>query len=99
MSLNFIGEKSGKISWKDLYKDIYRENLQIELVPMDACGIDGGDAIGICIPQKKISEKSWKELKETFLILKEKYDLEIVDMYAGSKIDTACLDGLKMYFT
>jgi len=98
MSLNFIAEKSNKINWEDLHKDVYREDLLIELVPMVECEINGGDAVGICIPQKKISEKAWKDLKDTLLIFNKKYVLEIVDMYSGNKVETSSLEDLKMYF-
>jgi len=98
MALNFIAEKQEKINWKELHNKIYRTDLLIELVPMKGCGRNGGDAIGISIPRKNIGENTFQQLKDTILILQQKFRFEVFDMYSGNKIGTSNLEGLKGYF-
>ncbi len=52
MAFNIIGETDKKIDFVKLHNKIYSEGLSLEFVPMPKLGINGGDAIGICIPSK-----------------------------------------------
>jgi hypothetical protein len=60
--------------------------LFVEFIPMPKLGINGGDAIGICIPQKNINGLTWIQLKSILKILKFEFSLDVYDLYGGQKL-------------
>ncbi|WP_412465486.1 hypothetical protein [Pedobacter sp. KLB.chiD] len=86
MSFNIIAETSKKLDYNKIRNHIYSEDLLFDLIPMPELGVKGGDAIGICIPLKNVSEQSWEQLKPILKILKSKYSCKIYDLYGGQKL-------------
>lgn len=85
MSFNIIAETDKKLNFNKIHKEVYSENLEFDFVPMPGLGIDGGDAIGICIPLSNVSESVWQRLKPILKKLKYKFGCYIYDLYRGQK--------------
>ncbi|HEY0056905.1 MAG TPA: hypothetical protein VGB63_16260 [Pedobacter sp.] len=60
--------------------------MSVELFPMPQLGIDGGDAVGICVPFKNANEKTWLELKRILKLLKSTFQCDVYDLYSGEKL-------------
>lgn len=94
MVYNIFGETDKKIKWEELHKKVMPKEL-VEYIPMPGKGINGGDAIGICIPSKNIGNKAWKELEAIVDILGVEYQFNLYDMFYGAKIDSELLKKIK----
>lgn len=95
MAYNILAESKEKISWEELNKKLFKNDMLIEFIPMPKLGICGGDALGISIPSKNANKKAWEELKKIIYILINDYKFELYDMYYGVKIDDSNLDRIK----
>lgn len=87
MSFNIIAETSKKLDFEKLHQEIYTEILNFDLVPMPGLGINGGDALGICIPLNKANKNTWIQLKPVLKILRSKFDCDVYDLYGGQKVN------------
>ena len=95
MSYNIICESTEKINWKELNAYVSKMML-LEVLPMPNMGIDGGDAIGICVPLAKTGEKAWRETESLLTSLLQDPSLCIYEMYSGKRITLNNLHELKL---
>lgn len=95
MSYNIMAETDQKINWDDLNCRL-DFNKSYEVFPMPGRGVNGGDALGISIPSKKIHEHTWCEIAFLIDMLKEDFKLELYDLYFGIKIVPEVMDKIKM---
>lgn len=86
MAFNIMAESKKSIDYNKLCIRVFKEHLMIEFIPMPNLGLDGGDAIGICVPHKNINENTWQELKTILKILKSEFNLDVYDLYGGQKL-------------
>ena len=98
MVFNIMAESKKSIDYDKLYIRVFKEHLMIEFIPMPNLGLDGGDAIGICVPQKNINENTWKELKTILKILKSEFSLDVYDLYGGQKLGLFNINDFKRNF-
>ena len=70
MAFNIIAESKKSIDFKKLHKVLFDPELPFEFFPMPGLGLEGGDAIGICVPLKNANERTWMLLKPVLKKLK-----------------------------
>lgn len=87
MSFNILAESSSKLDYQEIHKEVYSEDLRFELVPMPALGINGGDALGICVPGKFADVFTWEQLKPVLKLLRTKFNCDVYDLYGGQKLN------------
>jgi hypothetical protein len=92
MAFNIIAETNRKLDFFKLHKAIYQDNLPFDFVPMPQLGIDGGDAIGICVPLNNANEKTWELLRPVLKKLKSEFDCNVYDLYGGQKLGLFNID-------
>lgn len=98
MSYNIFAETSKKLNWEELNQRVVLQ-MFLEYIPMPGMGINGGDALGICIPSKNIKKGTWEEFKRAVEILNTEFQFDLYDMYYGAKIDTKIMDKIKENLT
>ncbi|MGC4035831.1 MAG: hypothetical protein QM764_07710 [Chitinophagaceae bacterium] len=86
MAFNIIAETTKKLDFNKLHRELYSETLNFDFVPMPGLGINGGDAIGICVPLNKANELTWVQLKPVLKELKSKFSCAVYDLYGGQKL-------------
>lgn len=62
---------------------------------MPGLGINGGDAIGICVPLSNVSELTWTQLRPVLKTLKSKFGCDVYDLYGGQKLGFFNIDTFK----
>lgn len=87
MSFNIMAESSRPLDYTKIHKEVYRDDLCFDLVPMPTLGINGGDALGICIPGKAADVFTWEQLKPVLKLLRTKFNCDVYDMYGGQKLN------------
>lgn len=92
MAFNIIAETNKNLDFKKLHQEIYSNNLSFDFIPMPGLGVDGGDAIGICIPLNKANELTWTQLKPILKKLKSKFSCDVYDLYGGQKLGLFNID-------
>lgn len=98
MAYNLLAESSKKIKWRKLNKKTSKFNELIELIPISGLGENEGDALGLSIPAKNITEELWDDLAHIINILNGQFNLIIYDLYTGEKINIDNLDIIKKHF-
>lgn len=98
MAFNIMAESKKSIDYDKLYIRVFKEHLMIEFIPMPNLGLESGDAIGICVPQKNINENTWQELKTILKILKSEFSLDVYDLYDGQKLGLFNINDFKRNF-
>jgi hypothetical protein len=86
MAFNIIAETSKTLDYNKIHKEIFEENLNFEFVPMPKLGLNGGDAIGICMPLNNANNATWIQLKSVLKKLKSKFSCKVYDLYGGQKL-------------
>ncbi len=86
MAFNIIAETNKKLDFDKLHKKLYSANLHFDFIPMPGLGVNGGDAIGICIPLKNANEETWNQLKPVLKKLKSEFNCDVYDLYGGQKL-------------
>jgi len=92
MAFNIIGESNDKLDFSSMHQAIYQENLPFDFFPMPELGIDGGDAIGICVPLNNADEETWKLLKPILEKLNLTFQCHVYDLYGGQKLGAFNID-------
>ncbi|NCU04808.1 MAG: hypothetical protein GXC73_12560 [Chitinophagaceae bacterium] len=95
MAFNIIAEADKNLDYQKLYKQVYSEDLNFDFIPMPGLGLNGGDAIGICIPLNKASEETWAQLKPVLKKLKSHFNCDVYDLYGGQKLGLFNIDTFK----
>ena len=95
MAFNIIAETDKIIDFDKLHNKVYAENLKLEFVPMPKLGVNGGDAIGICIPLKNVNDDTWLQLKTILKKLKSEFNCDVYDLYGGQKLGLFNLNTFK----
>ncbi len=95
MAFNIIAESKKKLVFDRLYKEMYSEEFNFEFIPMPRLGLNGGDAIGICIPMNYANEDTWTQLKPVLQQLKSNFNCEVYDLYGGQKLGIFNIDSFK----
>lgn len=98
MAYNIFAETDKQIDWEELNKKVVL-GMSLEYVPMPGMGINGGDALGISIPAKRVNGNTWEELKKAIEILKDNYNFSLYDMYYGKIIDSKMMNKVKENLT
>ena len=86
MAFNIIAETNKELDFIKLHNEIYSEKINFDFVPMPGFGVNGGDAIGICVPLKNANEFTWTQLKPVLKKLRSKFGCEVYDLYGGQKL-------------
>lgn len=86
MSFNIIVESSSQLDFQKIHQIVYKDELPFDIIPMPKLGLNGGDALGICVPLKNASEATWKELFPILNTLRTKFHCDIYDLYGGQKL-------------
>jgi len=86
MAFNIIAETKHQLDYPKIHQEVYSDNLLFELIPMPKLGVNGGDALGICIPLKNANETTWAQLKPLLKKLKSKFGCQVYDLYGGQKL-------------
>jgi hypothetical protein len=86
MSFNIIAETSARLDYDKIHRAIFKDDLLFELVPMPTLGLNGGDAVGICVPLKNATEATWQELNRVLKILRTKFQCDVYELYGGEKL-------------
>lgn len=86
MAFNIIAESKGKMDYDSIHSALFKQNLPFDFFPMPAKGLNGGDAIGICVPLKNCSDETWEILKPILKSLKSKFNCDVYDLYGGQKL-------------
>jgi len=92
MAFNIMAERSGKLNYAKIHEKVFTDELPFDFVPMPGLGINGGDALGICIPLKNANESTWQQLKPILLKLKSQFSCDVYDMYGGQKLGLFNID-------
>jgi hypothetical protein len=92
MAFNIIAETDKKLDYNKIYNKVYSDHLNFDFVPMPGLGLNGGDALGICIPLSNRSELTWIQLKPILKILKSKFGCDVYDLYGGQKLGLFNID-------
>ena len=92
MSFNIIAETNKQLDFEKIHKSIYNENCDFDFVPMPALGLNGGDAIGICVPLNYANENTWNQLKPVLQMLRSTFNCDIYDLYGGQKLGAFNID-------
>lgn len=87
MSFNILAEASQRLDYDSIHRETYKDDLPFEFVPMPSLGLNGGDALGICVPLKNANYDTWKKLKRVLLTLHRKFHCEVFDLYGGQKLN------------
>ncbi len=95
MAFNIIAETDKKLNFDRLHKEVYSEDFNFDFVPMPGLGLNGGDAIGICIPLKNANEETWTQLKPVLKKLKSDFNCDVYDLYGGQKLGLFNIDTFK----
>lgn len=95
MAFNIIAETNQKLDFTKIHNEVYRDNLNFDFVPMEGLGVNGGDAIGICVPLKNANDLTWKHLKAVLKKLHREFDCNIYDLYGGQKLEHSNIDSFK----
>lgn len=95
MAFNIIAETSNLLDFDLLHKEIYKDNLPFDFVPMKGLGIKNGDAIGICVPLNNADLNTWAKLEPILLKLKNQFGCNIYDLFGGQEIDSSNILSLK----
>ncbi|WPV67966.1 hypothetical protein [Chitinophaga sp. LS1] len=94
MSFNIMAESAGPLDFVKIQQAFYAPGLPFELVPMPGLGINGGDALGICVPLKQANDATWKQLKPVLRQLRRKFHCDVYELYDGQKL--GCLNSGKI---
>lgn len=95
MSFNIIAETKKKLDYAKVHRKIYSGNLNFDFVPMPGLGINGGDAIGICVPLKNANDVTWDQLKPVLKALRSSFGCDVYDMYGGQKLGLFNMESFK----
>lgn len=95
MAFNIIAETDKTLDYDRLHKQVYSEDLNFDFVPMPGLGLNGGDAIGICIPLNNANEETWTQLKPVLKKLKSHFNCYVYDLYGGQKLGLFNIDTFK----
>lgn len=95
MAFNIIAETDKKLEYDTLHKKVYSEDFNFDFVPMPGFGLNGGDAIGICISLKNANEETWTQLKPVLKKLKSDFNCDVYDLYGGQKLGHFNIDTFK----
>ena len=95
MAFNIIAETDKSLDYDSLHKQVYSEDLNFDFVPMPGLGLNGGDAIGICIPLNNANEETWTQLKPVLNKLKSRFNCDVYDLYGGQKLGLFNIDTFK----
>lgn len=86
MAFNIIAETDKRLDFSSVHKAVYQEDLPFDFFSMPDLGIDGGDAIGICVPLNNANEESWGLLKPILEKLNSTFNCHVYDLYGGQKL-------------
>lgn len=81
-----MAESDRPLDFEKIQQAFYVPGLRFEFVPMPGLGINGGDALGICVPLKQADEATWKQLKPVLRQLRSKFHCDVVELYDGQKL-------------
>ncbi len=95
MAFNIIAETEKKLDYDTLHKQLCSEDLNFDFVPMPGLGLNGGDAIGICIPLNNANDETWTQLKPVLKKLKSSFNCNVYDLYGGQKLGLFNIDTFK----
>src|SRR5947208_865686 len=95
MAFNILAETNRKLDFDKLHSKVYSEGFNFDLVPMPGLGLNGGDAIGICIPLKNANEETWTQLKPVLKKLKSDFNCDVYDLHCGQKLGLFNIDTFK----
>ena|ERR1044071_5419166 len=95
MAFNIIAETDKKLDFGKLHTKLYSEDFNFDFVPMPGLGINGGDAIGICIPLANANEQTWTQLEPVLKKLKSDFNCDVYDLYGGQKLGLFNIDTFK----
>jgi len=96
MAFNVIAETWAKLDFNEVHKQcVHPGDLRIELFPMPNLGINGGDAVGICIAFKNANEATWNKLKPILETLRSNFSCDVYDLYGGQKLVSSNFDSFK----
>ena len=95
MAFNIIAETSKRLDYIKIHQEVYSDNLNFDIVPMPGLGLNGGDAIGICVPLNNVSDVTWTQLKPILKSLKSKFDCDVYDLYGGQKLSRFNIESLR----
>jgi hypothetical protein len=95
MAFNIMAESSGKLNYNKIHEKVVMGELPFDVVPMPGLGVNGGDALGICVPFKNANESTWQQLKPVLLILKSQFSCDVYDMYGGQKLGSFNINTFK----
>ena len=90
-----MAETGKKLDYNKIHSQVYSDNLNFDFVPMPGLGLNGGDALGICVPLNNVSELTWTQLKPVLKILKSKFGCDVYDLYGGQKLKLFNIDSFK----
>ncbi|HEV3413888.1 MAG TPA: hypothetical protein VG101_15510 [Puia sp.] len=86
MSVNIVAESSSHLDYYDMHDAVYEGELPFDFIPMPNLGVDGGDALGICIPTKNAIESTWLKLLPVLEVLRTKFDCDVYELYGGEQL-------------
>lgn len=86
MAFNIIAETSKGLEYEKIHRELYRNDLSFDLFPMPGAGLNGGDALGICVPLKNANEQTWNQLKTIIKKLRSEFNCDVYDLYGGQKL-------------
>jgi hypothetical protein len=95
MAFNIIAETEKKLDFDSIHEQVYLVDFNFDFVPMPRLGLNGGDAIGICIPLNNANEETWAQLKPVLNKLKSDFNCDVYDLYGGQKLDFFNIDTFK----
>ena len=98
MAYNLIAESRVKLDFDRIHKALYKADLPFELFPMPKLGLNGGDAIGICVPLKNANEITWRLLKPVLKKLKWRFKCDVHDLYGGQKLGIFNVESFRKNF-
>src|ERR1700753_4238425 len=87
MSFNIIAEKSSRLNYHEIHREVYKDELFFDFVPMPELGLSGGDALGICVPLKNANKITWTQLLPVLDLLRTKFGCEVYELYDGQKLN------------
>ena len=94
MAYNIFCETEKEIHWQKLNLRLQPFSF-IEYVPMPGLAINGGDALGLSVPQKNVGDRAWREMQIVVEILINEFQFVLYDMYQGEIIDLESLDNIR----
>jgi hypothetical protein len=98
MSYNLLAEAPGGVDWDALQRRLKPELHWVEVFPIPRGGADASDALGLSVPAKGSSDNSYQETCRIAEILRQEFEMKVVDLQTSAELTRATVEQLRRNF-